>query len=98
VLIKLSSLIILLIIFLNFNKPSFAHGGVQKASGPVTVDIFQDPLSPLVGEKVKLSYIFNDNELKSRIPDLPVKIKVIDTFTGDEAKDKVILETDKKNR
>src|SRR3989344_5102095 len=94
--LKFLLLLFLFISFLFLDKEAFAHGGVEKSSGPVTVDIFQDPLSPLVDEKVKFSFIFNDTELKKRIPNLPVKLKVINTFEGDESKDKVILETSKK--
>ena len=95
--INLFAVIISVITFLTFNSTVLAHGGVEKTSGPVTVNVHQNPLSPLVDEKVKITFIFNDTELKKRIPDLPVKLKVIDTFTGGASKDKIIFESDEKS-
>ncbi len=82
----------------------FAHGGVEESDGPVTVYISQEPISPLVGEKVKLHFTLKDKSIEiengdlsmQNLKNIPVTISVIDTYFGDESKDKVILKKELK--
>lgn len=88
----------LVLIFFVFNYPSvFAHGGFEKRAGSVIVYVKQDPISPLVGEKVKLSLSFRDEGISEtgnlsaqNLTDWPVILSVVDTYYGDESKDEVI--------
>lgn len=70
----------------------YAHGGVEKTAGGVVIVLKQDPISPLVGEKVKMNFVFidKDNRLE-RYPHFPVTLSLIDTYYGDESKDVEIL-------
>jgi hypothetical protein len=71
--------------------------GIEKSAGDVTVYVFQGPISPLVGEKVKLTFALRDKSVKIKeslseqnLKNHPVTLSVIDTFFGDESKDKKI--------
>lgn len=71
---------------------SSAHGGVEKSSGNVTVFLSQSPSSPLVGEKVKMTFVFaNKSNVLERIKNLDVEINLLDTFFNDATKDKTIF-------
>lgn len=70
---------------------AFAHGGVEKQSGNTTVYLTQSPLSPIVGETVQFTLVFNKGENIERLKNYPVTLSLIDTFYGDESKDKIIL-------
>jgi len=48
-----------------------AHGGVQKLGGSTVVTIRQTPLSPLVGEKVKFTFVVSDPNF---IPDRNLRV------------------------
>jgi hypothetical protein len=87
----------LLIIFFFFPTSVFAHGGFLKQAGNIVVDINSSPISPFVGEKVDVYATFKDTSKKIKsslsdqnLTDWPVEITVIDTFYGDQSKDKVI--------
>lgn len=67
-----------------------AHAGVLKKSGDIFVTFYQSPLSPLVGEEVKITFVVTDTEYKPH-ENLHGTLKLIDTFYGDESKDKIIL-------
>jgi len=67
-----------------------AHGGFQKNIGKTQVFINLSPISPLVGENVKMTFQFLDLDYKS-LPGLDVTLTLVDTFYGDESKDKTIL-------
>ena len=70
-----------------------AHGGVEKSVGNVTVFLSQDPISPLAGEEVKMTFIFaNKQNALERYSGLEVNLTLIDTFFGNASLDKVILE------
>lgn len=73
-----------------------AHGGVEKSSGNTTVYLTQDPLSPLVGEKVKMTFVFGKTSTTYRLRNVEVELNLIDTFYGDATKDKIILTEKKK--
>ncbi|HYV33346.1 MAG TPA: hypothetical protein VE973_00660 [Candidatus Limnocylindria bacterium] len=70
---------------------ALAHGGVSQNIGNVIVYLNQSPISPLVGEKVDMNFVVRDisNQPLSK---LDVKLTLIDTFYGDESKDKEILQ------
>lgn len=67
-----------------------AHSGVLKKSGDIFVTFYQSPLSPLVGEEVKITFVVTDAEYKPH-ENLHGTLKLIDTFYGNESKDKIIL-------
>ncbi len=80
-------------------SPVLAHGGFEKRAGNVIVYVKQTPISPLVGEKVKLSLSFRDegipetgNLSSQNLVDWPILLSVVDTFSGDESKDKIIYQ------
>lgn len=81
-------LTILLIIF----SPMFAmaHGGVQKQAGNTTVYLSQNPISPLVGEEVSMTFVLKQG-LNEPLTNLNVTLSVVDTFYGDATKDKTVL-------
>lgn len=74
---------------------SFAHGGVEKSIDNTTIFLVQNPISPLVGEKVYFNFVFapKQNTLQ-RFANLPVTLKVISTYYGDETKDQTIFSKD----
>lgn len=84
-------LLYIALFLLIFPNPSFAHVGVQKRSGNTIVTFYQTPLSPLVGEEVKITFVVTDIDLKPR-RSLKGILTLIDTFYGDESKDKKILD------
>lgn len=69
-----------------------AHGGTEKSSGNTIVFLTQNPISPLIGEQVRMNFVFapKDNILERR-RNLPVTLVLKDTFYGDETKDEVLL-------
>ena len=70
-----------------------AHGGVERSVGNVTVFLSQDPISPLVGEEVRMTFVFaNKQNVLERYSNLEVKLTLIDTFFGNANLDKIILE------
>lgn len=70
---------------------AIAHGGVQKSAGNVTIYITQSPISPFVGEQVQFTFVLGKIDSLDRLRQWPVTLTLIDTFYGDESKDKVIL-------
>lgn len=70
----------------------FAHAGVMKTSGGTDVVLYQTPISPFVGENVRLTFILTKHDSNDQRRDFPVTFRLIDTYPGDESKDKVILE------
>jgi hypothetical protein len=72
---------------------SLAHGGFEKRAGDTVVYVTQTPVSPLVGEPVTVNLVFQANDSLERWKNLDVHIKLVDTFYGDESKDKVIYQT-----
>lgn len=68
-----------------------AHGGVQKSAGNVTVYITQSPISPFVDEQVQFTFVLGKTDSLDRLRQWPVTVTLIDTFYGDESKDKVLL-------
>jgi len=67
-----------------------AHGGVEKSSGNTTVFLTQSPLSPLVGEKVNLTFVLGrTGGSTERLAGVEVLMTVIDTG-ADESQDKEI--------
>lgn len=69
-----------------------AHGGVEKSVGGVTIFFSQNPISPLVGETVRMNFLFKDKVTFQNLIDTDVALAVIDTYRGDERKDKKIFE------
>lgn len=89
-------------IFLFFPRETVsAHGGFEKRAGTVVVYVKQQPLSPLVGEKVQFWLSFRDEGDSSAknlndqdLVHWPVQLSVIDTFYGDESKDTILYQKD----
>lgn len=75
---------------------ALAHGGVQKSAGNITVYITQSPISPFVAEEVQFTFVLGKTDSLGRLREWPVTLTLIDTFYGDESKDKVILSEQKK--
>lgn len=73
-----------------------AHGGVEKSVGNTTIYLTQTPLSPLVGEKVKMTFVFGKIGTTERLRNLDVELNLIDTFYDDATKDEIILTQQKK--
>lgn len=84
--------IILVLFLLSFLFPQFvySHSGVQKRGDNTIVTFYQSPISPLVGEEVKITFSVTDLNL-DRKPNSKGTLTLIDTFKGDESKDTVIL-------
>lgn len=70
-----------------------AHGGFEKRAGDTVVYITQSPISPYAGEQVNINMVFQQYNSLERWKSLDVQIKLIDTYYGDESKDKVIFTT-----
>lgn len=70
-----------------------AHGGFEKRAGDTVVYVTQSPISPYVGEQVTINMVFQQYNSLDRWKNLDVQIKLIDTYYGDESKDKVIFAT-----
>lgn len=88
----------ILILFFIFPGTVVAHGGIEKNAGNTIVYINQIPISPLVGEKVKFTFQFRDPTVpksidlsRQNLTNIPVVISIIDTYYGDESKDKTIF-------
>ncbi len=76
-----------------YSAPSaYAHAGVMKNAGDIDVILKQSPLSPLVGENVSMTFIFTEHDGNEQMRGHDVKLKLIDTFYGDESKDRVVLQ------
>ncbi len=73
-----------------------AHGGVEKTVGSTKVILDQDPLSPLVGEKVQTTFVFLDTKTNQPLSNLDLQAHLIDTFYSDASKDKEIFSKDLK--
>lgn len=67
-----------------------AHGGVQRIAGNAVVTLYQSPISPFVGEPVKMTFALTGPG-GAALADREVELTLTDTFTGDESKDKVVL-------
>jgi hypothetical protein len=83
-------ILFLVILFILSPLPIYAHGGVEKTATDATVTLFQDPISPLVGEKVNFTFIVNKAYTNDRLLNKSVRLEVIETTTGDASKDKVV--------
>lgn len=83
-------LIVLFFIF-QLTPSVFAHGGVQKRNSNYIVTLYQSPISPLVGERVMITFVVTDHNLNP-VRDQEGTLVLIDTFYGDESKDKKMLE------
>lgn len=70
---------------------ALAHGGVQKSAGNVTVYITQSPISPFVGEEVQFTFVLGKTNSLDRLRQWPVTLTLVDTFYGDESRDKIML-------
>ncbi len=71
---------------------AFAHGGVEKSTDNVVIFLTQTPLSPLVGEKVKMNFVVASSKNKlERFKNFEVQLSLIDTFYGDASRDRTIL-------
>ena len=67
-----------------------AHGGVEKSSGNTTVFLTQSPLSPLVGEKVNMTFVLGrPGGSLERLAGVEVLMTVTDTGAN-ESQDKEI--------
>lgn len=91
-------LLFLLLLGLLFPPDGLAHGGFSKKTGNITVYVLQDPISPLVGEQVRMFFTLRDESVtvekdlsEQNLVNWPVTISVIDTFYGDASRDKIIL-------
>jgi hypothetical protein len=82
---------IVLIIFFGVSV-ALAHGGVEKSTDRFTVILYQDPLSPLVGEEITFSFLVTDRNTRIRLAGKEVTISVTETTLGDESKDRIIHE------
>ncbi len=70
-----------------------AHGGFEKRAGDTVVYITQSPISPYVGEKVTINMVFQQYNSLDRWKNLDVQLKLIDTYYGDESRDRVVFTT-----
>jgi hypothetical protein len=80
-----------LILMMAFPLLAQAHGGVSKVVGNAVVTLNQSPLSPLVGEHVMFNFKLTDLAGQA-LPNVSVKLTLIDTYFGDASQDKVILQ------
>ena len=87
-----------ILLFVVFMPQAFAHGGFEKSAENTTVYINQIPASPLVGEKVDFTFQFRDPTVLvdkdlsvKNLSNIPVQISLIDTYYGDESKDKKVF-------
>lgn len=92
----MKKIIIALLVLMTTPLTALAHGGVEKSSGNTTVYLTQSPLSPLVGEKVKMTFVFAKSGTTDRLQNLDVELNLIDTFFDDATKDQTILTEQKK--
>lgn len=83
-------LFITTILLLHPPLTAFAHGGFEKRAGDTVVYVTQTPISPFVGEKVTINMVFQKYDTFDRWKNTDIHIKLIDTFYGDETKDKTI--------
>lgn len=92
----MKSILVLCAIFLSgvflFATQIFAHGGVEKSVGDVTVYLTQSPVAPLVGEPVTMTFVLKNSTSLRVLPFFTGTIKLIDTHSGDPTKDKIVLE------
>lgn len=83
------------LLFLLLVVPSqlLAHGGVSNQAGNVVVFLNQQPLSPLVGEEVHMTFSVKNKELQT-IPKVNVVLKLIQTG-NDPSQDQIIFTENK---
>lgn len=68
---------------------ALAHGSVSNQAGNAVVFLTQQPLSPLVGEEVRMTFSVRNKELRA-IPQTDVVLKLVKT--GDEpSQDEIVL-------
>ncbi len=82
---------LLSILMILASPPAFAHAGVMKTSGMTDIVLYQSPVSPLVGERVRMTFVFTEHDKNDQKSELPVLLRLIDTVYGNEAADTVIL-------
>ena len=70
--------------------PVQAHGGVEQVAGNSIVILNQSPISPLVGEPVKMDFSFVDKNFQP-LKNLDFKLTLIDTFFNDASRDQTVL-------
>lgn len=87
---KWLTILILTIFLITYPDIVLAHAGVFKRSGNTLITIYQNPISPLVGEEVKFTFAITDLDY-NRIENLDLKLTLIDTYYGGESKDRIIL-------
>jgi hypothetical protein len=87
----MKSLLLCLIVLLVWPLAAQAHGGSSKVIGNAIVTLNQNPLSPLTGERVAFNFKLTDFSGRA-LPDVSVKLALIDTFYGDASKDQTILQ------
>jgi hypothetical protein len=68
-----------------------AHGGVQRVTGSALITLYQSPISPFIGEPVRMTFALTGKD-GAALADREVKLTLTDTFTGDESRDRVVLE------
>ena len=70
---------------------TLAHGGVEKSAGAgdITVYLTQQPLSPFIGEEVRMTFVVKKDPNEA-IRNLDVELTLIDTFFNDVTKDTTI--------
>jgi hypothetical protein len=69
---------------------TLAHGGVSNQSGNVVVFLVQQPISPLIGEKVAMTFSIKDKDLNA-ITGIVATLKLVQTDSADPSKDKELL-------
>ncbi|MBI2984151.1 MAG: hypothetical protein HYY50_00810 [Candidatus Kerfeldbacteria bacterium] len=70
---------------------ALAHGGVQQHVGDTHVTLIQQPLSPLVGEPVQLSFVVSDQDSQP-LPKESLTVRVIET-SPDANRDREVART-----
>src|SRR5437016_2673281 len=87
--------LILTVLIIALPMVALAHGGFEKSAGNLTFFMIQNPVSPLVGEQVNINVVVAQKaDALKRLVNTPVHLRLIDTYYGDESKDKVILTRD----
>src|SRR5260221_1431830 len=88
---RIYKIIFLVLFFTPLQRAVSANGGYEKRAGDITVYINQSPISPLVGENVKMNFVFKEEGKIQALSDFNVDLSVIDTYYGDQRKDRVIF-------
>ena len=93
----MKKIILSFILLILFVTQVSAHGGFEKNANNTIVYITQEPISPLVGEKIDFTFQFRDPTVVVKkdlsvqnLANIPVEVSLIDTYTGDESRDKTI--------